>query len=459
VVQCENGAADFQALKAQAVAARSYMYYRMQTGDGTIRDGQVDQVYGCGRDPTEEQRRAARETAGQVLAYRDVVIAGFYVAGAIPSTETCRPAPDDRDPTNTERYVTYNEGRSGDGLEQTSLGWVNPGNLRNRGCKSQNGANCLSRRGWDYRDILRFYYGEDIQLVQSVGGCVPAVIEPDAGPPDAEPPGIDMAPPTDADPRDAGPVDAAPAPDVAPPEGCPAAGPGASPAIIDDSVRCFTFACRTGEWGVGVERGFNGGMLMAPTGDTDDHDCVGRWQGAVRTRGAYDLAVFVEPGSRTLTRAARYHVLHAGGEDRVTLDQRAIDGWAQLGRFTFDPAEPVVVWLGDATGEPFSPEGPRVAYDALRISSPGAFGMGDAGPPPDGGAVLDGGLSDALPPDAIGPPGESDGCRSTPGSTPGFGSGPAPLALLGWVLLGAIRRREPPLRRPARRCLRGSARS
>ncbi len=435
VVQCENGAADYQALKAQAVAARSYLYYRLQTGDGTIRDGQVDQVYSCNRNPTEEQRRAARETAGQVLAYRDVLIAGFYVAGAIPTTETCVPGPDDRDPTNTERYVTYNQGRSGDELEQTSLGWINPGNLRNRGCKSQNGANCLSRRGWDYVDILHFYYGADIELVQAVGPCVPEPAEPDAGVPDAG-----MVDPADAGVPDGGPLDASP-PDATPPDAgvaldCPAAG--GSPAIVDDSVRCFSFGCQTGEWGVGVERGFNGGMLMAPTIDADESDCVGRWQGAVRSRGEYDLAIYIEPGGqRTLSRSARYHIAHADGEDSVTLDQRTVDGWAPLGRFTFDPAQPVVVWLGDATGEPFSPEGPRVAFDALRIAPPGTLPPTDAGPPDMAPPPADAGPPDMAPPvDSLAD--EADGCRAAPGSAP---SGPWWLALLGVVLCRGARRR------------------
>ncbi len=439
VVQCENGAADFQALKAQAVAARSYMYYRMQTG-GSIGDGQHDQVYSCGREPTAEQRRAARETAGQVVSYRDTVVAAFYVAGAIPGAPDCVATPQDRDPTNTERYVTYNQGRSGDDLIQTPLGWVNPGNLRNRGCKSQNGANCLSRQGWDYTDILRFYYGADITLEQSVGACVP-LVEPDMGPPpvDLGPPPVDMGPPVDIGPSpvDMGPPppDAGPAPDAAPPGECPAAGD--SPAIVDDSDRCFTFGCATGEWGVGLERGFNGGMLLAPTIDADASDCRGTWRGMVRRRGEYDLAVYVEQGPRALTRAARYHVRHADGEDTVTLDQRIIDGWAPLGRFTFDPSAPVEVWLGDASGEPFSPEGPRVAYDALRISPPGAP-MGDAGPDPEPepdvglGPHPDGSVD--LPIDAIAAD-DADACAAAPG---GGGSGAGWLLLVG--LLAGLRR-------------------
>lgn len=171
VVMCENGAAGFEALKAQAVAARSYLYYKLENY-GEIEDGQSDQVFGCGREPQAQHYAAVEATSGEVLTYTEDVIAAFYVAGAIPSTMSCIPNDSDPDRTNTERYVTYNEGKSGDDLNQTSLGWVNPANTHNRGCHSQNGANCLSNQGWSYDDILRFYYGEDIIIERSVGECI-----------------------------------------------------------------------------------------------------------------------------------------------------------------------------------------------------------------------------------------------------------------------------------------------
>ncbi|MBX3251306.1 MAG: hypothetical protein KF901_29275 [Myxococcales bacterium] len=172
VVNCENGGAAFEALKAQAVAARTYLYYKLDTS-GSIADGTNDQVYGCSRTPQEQHYEAVRQTSGQVLRYAGRTIAGFYVAGARnqPPPE-CRGSTDD--PTNTERYVTYNEGRSGDDLIQTTLGWVNPGNTANRGCMSQNGSHCLAGNGWSHEDILRFYYGADIEITRAVGACVEA---------------------------------------------------------------------------------------------------------------------------------------------------------------------------------------------------------------------------------------------------------------------------------------------
>lgn len=196
VVNCENGGAAFEALRAQAIAARSYLYYKLDTS-GRISDGTGDQVYGCPREPRDEHREAVRSTAGMVLRYMDTQIAAFYVAGALQSAPECRGGAED--PTGTERYVTYNEGRAGDELEQTTLGWVDPGNHANRGCMSQNGSDCLASTGASAEDIVRFYYGADIEIVVAEGPCVEEAPAPDAGPSDAG-----QTPEVDAGRRDAG---------------------------------------------------------------------------------------------------------------------------------------------------------------------------------------------------------------------------------------------------------------
>lgn len=181
VVTCENGAAGLEALEAQAVAARSYLYYKLDR-DGEIADSPGDQVYGCGREPTVLARAAVRATSGLVLTYRGVQVAGFHVAGARHHAPSCRRdtgQPVD-DPTDTEPYVTYNAGRRGRAVSQTPLGMAAPDNLANRGCKSQNGAACLAAQDWDHEAILRFYYGEDIGIMQARGPCIEPL--PQAGP-------------------------------------------------------------------------------------------------------------------------------------------------------------------------------------------------------------------------------------------------------------------------------------
>ncbi|PIE17093.1 MAG: hypothetical protein CSA65_09700 [Proteobacteria bacterium] len=207
VITCENGAAGFEALKAQAVAARSYAYYVTRNG-GSIKDGQANQVYSCSAKPKQRHYDAVKATAGQVLRYQGTVICAFYVAGAKPSDTTgCVAKSWDSDPTHTETYVTYNEGKSGSGITQSKLGWVSSSNIYNRGCKSQNGANCLGKAGRDYVQILRFYYGADIELYQTTGSCVTppadagALPTPDTRPPPSPDTGTPPPPPPDTSTR------------------------------------------------------------------------------------------------------------------------------------------------------------------------------------------------------------------------------------------------------------------
>ncbi|QDV74784.1 SpoIID/LytB domain-containing protein [Botrimarina mediterranea] len=184
VVKSENGLASFEALKAQAVAARTFAYYKM-TQQGFINDGTSDQVYtGNGQSPRQIHYEAAAATEGEILwvrdnlgAQADVLLASFYVAGAIP-TGPFNPdnpgiiyEPGDSDPTDTERHVTYPyaEGLVGRYNFGTPLGFigqdpVNNPNWPNRGAMSQNGGDYLSDNSINYLDILKYYYGADIQV-------------------------------------------------------------------------------------------------------------------------------------------------------------------------------------------------------------------------------------------------------------------------------------------------------
>ena len=167
VVHCENGGAPYEALKAQAIVARTYLYYKMETS-GSIKDGTGDQVYSCGSPPTAAQIKAVKDTAGQVLQYKGTTIAGFFVRGGAGSPPSCHGATSDY----TEKYVTYNQGLSGSAIHQTSLGWISPTNYRNRGCLSQLGTRCLATAGKNDDQMLRFYYGADIEVVTATGACV-----------------------------------------------------------------------------------------------------------------------------------------------------------------------------------------------------------------------------------------------------------------------------------------------
>jgi MYXO-CTERM domain-containing protein len=174
VIHCENGGANLEALKAQAVAARSVAYYAIET-TGSVCDSQGCQVYSCGSEPTALQIQAVQETSGVYLTYNSTLTYAFFVAG---DSGVAPPGCIGSDgAAATEHWITYNEGRSGDDVEQTELGLViPPGDSsygQNRGCMGQWSARCLENdNGYDWTAILRFFYGDDIGITQATGECV-----------------------------------------------------------------------------------------------------------------------------------------------------------------------------------------------------------------------------------------------------------------------------------------------
>ncbi|MBE7482732.1 MAG: thrombospondin type 3 repeat-containing protein [Polyangiaceae bacterium] len=170
VIQCENGGANLEALKAQAISARSVAYYAMAT-KGSICDGQGCQVYSCGATPSAKHKQAVKETAGMYLSFGGMLTYGFYVSG---DNNTSAPSCKGSSSHAMEKYVTYNQGLTGTSVKQTSLGYIGPpGYGQNRGCMSQWGARCLeANKSYDYKQILQFYYGADIKILTAAGSCV-----------------------------------------------------------------------------------------------------------------------------------------------------------------------------------------------------------------------------------------------------------------------------------------------
>jgi MYXO-CTERM domain-containing protein len=173
VITCENGGANLEALKAQAIAARSVAYYYI-ANYGSVCDSQGCQVYSCGSEPSALAYQAVEETSGIYMNYNNVLTYAFFVAG---DPDTSAPGCVGNVNVGTEHWVTYNEGQSADGVTQTELGWVfepnEAGYGQNRGCMSQWGGRCLENdNGYDYEGILRFYYGADIELTQAQGPCI-----------------------------------------------------------------------------------------------------------------------------------------------------------------------------------------------------------------------------------------------------------------------------------------------
>jgi uncharacterized protein (TIGR03382 family) len=201
VVCCENGAAHEEALKAQAVMARTYMYFKyfgenLGTSGNPLSGTPSDQAYFCNNSPSSACRAAVDATRGQVTTFENegqtMSNVSFFIDGPRPSclsdrSCTCaKPSPTTTMTPNDHAtcdclefssqgaanpaFLTYNWSRSGDDVKGSTLG--NPSHESNRGCASQNIQSCLGYAGWSYQDMLRFFYGQDIEIRTTSGAIV-----------------------------------------------------------------------------------------------------------------------------------------------------------------------------------------------------------------------------------------------------------------------------------------------
>ncbi|MDI1444700.1 SpoIID/LytB domain-containing protein [Polyangium sp. 6x1] len=161
VITGEHSHAAPEAKCALAIAARTFVLRAMRDhptlGRSTpIVNSQRFQVFA--RVTTSECAAAATQTRGIVMCHGGRLILANYVTGALWTKDGVP----DKDPTNTERWVTYNSGRAGTDVRPTAL------SLKfhpcNRGCMSQNGAEWLAVHGWNRWSILQFFYGDDIDF-------------------------------------------------------------------------------------------------------------------------------------------------------------------------------------------------------------------------------------------------------------------------------------------------------
>jgi len=173
----ENGAADAEALKVQAVAARTYLLRAMRDDErlGTtaspVINGQSFQAYA---DTASDACRAATEaTRGVVGRYQGELVIANYVAGSLVNADGTM----GNDPTKTEKWITYNEGKTGTDVAPTALSYK--ARTDNRGCMGQNRSDWLSEQGYDYAKILRYFYGADLELNDAaVDPAEPGVDDP-----------------------------------------------------------------------------------------------------------------------------------------------------------------------------------------------------------------------------------------------------------------------------------------
>jgi hypothetical protein len=189
VVMCENPDASPESMKAQAIAARTYLAYatRHSRSNPTIADGQNQQVYHCERNNygnivTDDQKTlfqlasdAVTATKGMVITWNGTVIASFFVNGALRDAECKRGSG-----SSNERDITLNNGLSGSAVHPSVIASLT--DKANRGCMGQRLANCLDDNfGLSAVQILKYFYGEDI-LVR--GAKDDAIYQDSGGVPD-----------------------------------------------------------------------------------------------------------------------------------------------------------------------------------------------------------------------------------------------------------------------------------
>ncbi len=163
-----------EALKAQAVAARTYVLSRTNNCTKSISNSQGDQTF----KPTTEQAliTAAQETAGQVLTYDGDIFSAEYASwwgngrsssclSYIPCTNgQCSitlkklPAGESWTFTMPKNYFTYGSVSSSSGFDPKDLG----GHCRGM---TQFGAKYLDLgEGMNYVDILKTFYSDGVEI-------------------------------------------------------------------------------------------------------------------------------------------------------------------------------------------------------------------------------------------------------------------------------------------------------
>ncbi len=328
VLACEApGNADLQMLKAQAVAARSYAYYHA-IANGQICNGQGCQVFSCGRTPTALHRQAVEETTGVIMRYNDNLTIGFYVAGDKTPNADC--TGNSSGVANTEKWVTYNEGNSGEDIVQTKIAWRHDPSDKdwgqNRGALSQWGAQCLAEKhNYSAVEILQYYYGEDVELQQTEGACVgESDLDADGGEPCGE---------IIADDR----------------------------TIIDNGDKCLKLTGPSKYWR--SENDGHGGTLNWTKSTTSKEHNVAVWSLNPVEDGTYRIAVHIDKDHTSGTKA-QYEVVDSVAARTVDIDQ-TVGGWLELGVFSLKTdAEDQQVRMTDAIGV----KGQVLQVDAMRIT-------------------------------------------------------------------------------------------
>ena len=157
VIACENPDAPYESMKAQAVVSRTFALYKInyepRSNEFDVYDDERDQVYNPTVTVTDQYKQSVKDTNGIVLRYAGEIICAFFVSGRnIPGVD------------ETYKFVTDNEGKTGNDIDRAQKPIGDPANPHNRGCMGQIQANELAfKKDYKFQWILRYFYGADIE--------------------------------------------------------------------------------------------------------------------------------------------------------------------------------------------------------------------------------------------------------------------------------------------------------
>ncbi len=147
-----NDSSPMEALKAQAIAARTFALNRVRAG-GKLDDTANCQAFRCERMGSPNSLQAIRETAGVVLMYDGTLVRAFYSSSNGGVTKRSG----DVWSTHFPYYVTKDDPWDTEARNQKPTAKVSHGVGM-----SQIGAIYAAQQGYSYAEILAFYYQETI---------------------------------------------------------------------------------------------------------------------------------------------------------------------------------------------------------------------------------------------------------------------------------------------------------
>ncbi len=190
VVDCELAwfTKDPAALEAQAIAARTFLAAHLaRKGEDTPLP--MGPRFQCWRSPRPRAVEAAQLTEDLILEHEGRVIRANYASGTPKLSKACRALPPQKSGYRfkswgemrayykrarsqgrrsifkgyrwTEILVTRNQGRRGKAVQATIHAQPD---AQNRGGFGQYAAACLAKKGYGTFQILRYFYGEDVEL-------------------------------------------------------------------------------------------------------------------------------------------------------------------------------------------------------------------------------------------------------------------------------------------------------